>query len=159
MDAARFAELCRNATITMLESDLIADYVDDIHEEFSTGPSGRSGAAEERAILDQALAGFAGYPIEVEALKENLPPRLSGMPDLSPLEEARLRVLAAGLDLLPPDKHELPCNNFVRYSYTEELEGLSILLGDTPSIQGLKQNLMDQQAPFVSHEMLEESAT
>lgn len=161
MDAARFAELCRNATITLLDSALIADYVDDIHEEFSKRPSGRSGAAEERAILDQALAGFNGFPIDVSELKDNLPPRLAGMPELSPLEEARLRVLAAGLELLPSEKHEAAIQHFLQGHklHPEELDALTTLLGESASLSRLGITLVDQSGTFRDgfDEMLEES--
>ena len=96
MDAARFAELCRNSTHSPPpDAALIEDYVDDIREEFTKRRSSRVGAAEERAMIDQALAGFDGFPIEPDSIKENLPPRFQEGNDFTPFEEARLRVLGA----------------------------------------------------------------
>ena len=38
-----------------LDASLIEDYVDDINEEFTLPPRNRAGAAEERAVVEQAL--------------------------------------------------------------------------------------------------------
>ena len=71
--------------------------MDDINEEFSIPPANRAGAAEDRAVLEQAISGFLGYSIDLDNVKDNLPPHLMEMPELSPLEEARLRVMAAAM--------------------------------------------------------------
>ncbi len=150
MDAARFAELCRNSTMGSLDASLIEDYVDDISEEFSIPPANRAGAAEERAVLEQAFAGFLGFSIDLDNVKDNLPPHLMEMPELSPLEEARLRVMAAGIDLTAQDRHFPMLKHFLRGHslHPEELDALVTLVGELQSLLEMKDTLVDPTGRF-----------
>jgi CheY-like chemotaxis protein len=150
MDAARFAELCRNSTMGRLDASIIEDYVDDINEEFTIPPSNRAGAAEERAVLEQAFSGFQGFNIDIDGIKDNLPPRLIEMPDLTPLEEARLRVMAAGIDLTEQDRHFPMLKHFLRGHslHPEELDALVTLVGELESLLEMRKQFVDATGRF-----------
>jgi CheY-like chemotaxis protein/tetratricopeptide (TPR) repeat protein len=150
MDAARFAELCRNSTMGRLDASIIEDYVDDINEEFTIPPSNRAGAAEERAVLEQAISGFQGFNIDLDGVKDNLPPHLIEMPELSPLEEARLRVMAAGINLAEEDRHFPMLKHFLRGHslHPEELDALVTLVGELESLLEMREKFVDPTGRF-----------
>ena len=89
-------------------------------------------------------------------------PRLMSMTDLTPLEEARLRVMAAGIDLTEQERHLQMLKHFMRghMLHPDELEALLTLVGEIESLIEMKRTFVDTTGAFREgyDEVPEESA-
>ena len=67
------------------------------------------------------------------------------MTDLTPLEEARLRVMAAGIDLTEQERHLQMLKHFMRghMLHPDELEALLTLVGEIESLIEMKRTFVD----------------
>lgn len=104
LDAARFAEFCRAAAAEPLNRDVIEEYAAETPPEFTPERDRRPGAAEEKALVEQAIAELARAGLDPARVRENLPPAPRIATRLTPVEMTKMRVLAAGLEGRPTDE-------------------------------------------------------
>ena len=83
MDAARFADFCRQASAEPLSADVIAEFAAETHDDFTPSKVERTGAAEQRALVEQALSAFENVGVDLDVLRDAMPPPPWGFRGLS----------------------------------------------------------------------------
>ncbi|MEE2786128.1 MAG: hypothetical protein VX589_02245 [Myxococcota bacterium] len=148
MDAARFANFCRQASAEPLSADVIAEFVGETHDEFSPNKVERTGAAEARALVEQALNDFSNVGVDLNAVRASMPPAPWGYDELGEQDMARMRALAAVLDNRPLDEQRRILRRFLgsHKLHPEEVEALELMLGKGEVIDEIRGRFFDPSA-------------
>ena len=155
MDAARFAEFCRQAATEALSKDVIREFASETHEEFTPGKSQRPGAAEERARVERALVIFDRLDIDLNYVRDNLPPRpRRPFPEMDREEVTQLRVLAGAVENVDElDRHEVMKRYLIEHVVeSEQVEVLRHFLGAGPAFDFIRGNYASLPPPLVTPE-------
>ncbi|MEZ4434804.1 MAG: hypothetical protein R3F65_20565 [bacterium] len=140
LDAARFVEFCRAAASEPLGRDVIEEYAAEAPAEFTPERRLRPGAAEEVALVEDALSRARALGLDPAVVRENLPPAPRIATRLSAEEMTRMRVVAAGLweRSLPEQEalvgRALPGGRLK----VPELAALEAMLGEGPTVAMLR---------------------
>jgi CheY-like chemotaxis protein len=145
MDAARFAEFCRQASAEPLSRDVISEFAGETHTEFTPDRVQRQGAAERRALLEGALSSFQHMNIDLEQIRQYLPPPPRGYTTLSDQEMTRMQVLAAVLEGRPLQEQQNILQHFLgeHKLWTPEIEALRSMLGACDVMDLIAETLHD----------------
>jgi len=161
MDAARFAEFCRQAASEALSKEVIREFASETHEEFTPDKNQRPGAAEERARVERALTIFDRLDIDLEYIRENLPPRpRRPFPELERDEVTRLRVLAGAVENVDEhDQHEVMKRYLIDHAVEgDQLDALRHFLGSSPAYEFIRSQYASLPPPPVRPELPKDEA-
>ncbi len=150
MDAARFAEFCRQASSEPLSKDVIAAYAGETHDQFTPDKVDRTGASEKRAMIEEALSSFGRLSLDLDQIRQSLPPAPRHYSALTELEMTRVRVLAAVLESRPIEEQIRIVETFLKgYKFnSSELDALESMLGEGPLIDKLRGQFHDPTGAF-----------
>lgn len=150
MDAARFAEFCRQASRETLSRDVISEFAGESHAEFTPNRVDRHGAAEKRALLEGALTSFTDMNIDLEEIRHYLPPVPPGYTTLTDQEMTRMQVLAAVLEGRPLREQTHVLNHFLgdHKLHPSELEALTGMLGGGPLVDLVRDEYLDADCGY-----------
>ena len=144
IDAARFAELCRQACSSPLSKEVIAEYVGETHDQFTPDKLERHGAAEERVLVDEALALFRDIEVDEDAVRLALPPAPRGYTPLTDREMARIRVLAAVLETSEARHRIMKLRALNGHKlHSAELDALEYMIGEGDLVDTMRVDFHD----------------